>query len=71
MYIVIELQTNADGTVGNFVFAFSNYYDAEAKYHTLLSVAAVSALPVHAVAMFTNSGHMIKSEYYRHGDDAA
>lgn len=68
MYIVIELQTNADGTVGNFVFAFSNYYDAEAKYHTLLSVAAVSALPVHAVAMLTNAGTLVKSEYYRHGE---
>lgn len=71
MYIVIELQTYDNGTVGNFVFAFSNYYDAEAKYHTLLSVAAVSALPVHAVAMITNAGHMIKSEYYRHGEENA
>lgn len=69
MYIVIELQTNADGTVGNLVYQYASRDEAESKFHYILAAAAVSTLPVHAAVMLTNAGTMVKSEYYRHGGE--
>lgn len=66
MYIVIELQTNTDGTVGTLVDSYTDRNQAENKYHTILAYAAASTLPCHAAAMFTNEGNMIKSERYEH-----
>ena len=65
-YIVIELQTNVDGTVGNLVYQYNNRLDAESKYHAILSAAAVSALPTHSAVILTGAGQMIASEYYSH-----
>lgn len=66
MYIVVELQTSADGSVGNFVWAFSTKEDAFAKYHTVLSTAAVSALPVHAAVILDNHGQQIAAQAFEH-----
>lgn len=65
-YIVIELQTNSDGTVGNLVYAFTNRNEAEQKYHLVLASAAVSQLPSHAAVLLTNDGRTIASQCYRH-----
>ena len=70
MYIVIELQTNADGALGNLVYQYNNRDEAESKFHAILAAAAVSPLPVHAAVMLTNSGFMVKSEYYRHEEES-
>lgn len=70
MYIVIELQTNADGAVGNLVYQYNSRDEAESKFHSILAAAAISALPVHAAVMLTNAGTMVKSEYYRHGGES-
>lgn len=69
MYIVIELQTNADGVVANLVYQYNSRDEAESKFHYILAAAAVSTLPVHAAVMLTNAGTTVKSEYYRHGDE--
>ena len=45
MYIVIELQTNADGAIGNIVTAFNSEEQAFSNYHAILSAAAISSLP--------------------------
>ena len=66
MYIVIELQTNTDGSVGNFVWAFSSKEQAFAKYHSVLSAAAVSALPVHAAVILDNHGLQIAAQAFEH-----
>lgn len=66
MYIVIELQTDSEGAVGNFVWAFESQDDAEAKYHSVLSVAAKSALPVHAAVIIRNDGVQIAAQAYTH-----
>lgn len=68
-FIVIELQSNADGTLGNFVFAFENREDAEAKYHTVAAAAAKSAVLVHTVVMLSRAGAMLKSESYTHAEE--
>lgn len=67
MYIVIEMQTNADGSVGiPPVASFEDWHEAEARYHSILSVAAVSSVPVHSAAILTNAGVLVKSESYDH-----
>ena len=65
-FIVIEIQTNADGSVGNFVWSYAERGPAEQKYHTVLAAAAVSALPSHAAIMVTSEGHMLAHNVYHH-----
>lgn len=66
MYIVLEIQTNADGTIGTLVDAYADRNDAENKYHTILAYASKSALPMHSAVMVTNDGVLIRSECYHH-----
>ena len=76
VFIVIEIQTNADGTVGNFVWAFGdpektdeeNRNDAFSKWHSVLSVAAKSSIPAHACTIIRNDGQQIASTVYKHGN---
>ena len=70
MFIVIEMQTNAD-SVGVISNAFDNLPDAEARYHAVLSAAAKSELRVHAAMLITPEGRVIKSEFYSHAAEAA
>lgn len=65
-YIVIELQTNIDGTVGNLVYAFDDRLQAQSKYHSILASAAISALPAHAAVIITSDGRLIESRCYEH-----
>lgn len=66
MYIVIELQTSASGTVGNLVYSYADRNAAEQKYHLILSSAAVSQLPSHAAALMTNEGQLLERKCYHH-----
>lgn len=65
-YIVIEIQTDANGTVGNIVEAFRDKNQAESRFHTILAAAAVSTVPVHAAALLTNEGVQLGCMYYKH-----
>lgn len=65
-YIVAELQTQADGTVSSLLYQFDDRNQAEAKYHYILSFAAVSELPLYAAMILTNTGETIMSAYYDH-----
>jgi len=75
VYVVIEIQTSADGTVGNFVWSFGdtsktdeeNRNGAFSKWHSVLSSAAVSDLPVHSCVIIRNDGQQIASMSYKHG----
>ena len=67
-YIVIELQ-DLGSQVGNNVFSFDSVNAAEAKYHSLLSIAAVSQVPCHSVVMLNSEGMYIKSESYKHVEE--
>ena len=66
MWIVIELQTLANGTVANLVWSFDDQNAAESKYHSVLSAAAISELPVHAATLLNAYGREEKHEYYVH-----
>jgi len=66
-YIVTEIQTFEGDTVQVLPsFAFDDELSAEAKYHALLSTAAISKLPKHAVTMMSEEGFPLKHECYLH-----
>ena len=65
IYYVIEIQTMTEsGAVIPFTFTDRN--QAEAKYHSLLAVCAVSSVPKHGAMLFTDDGFVLKSEVYNH-----
>lgn len=65
-YIIVEIQTDASGTVTFLTFKKDGTDAAEQQYHTSLAAAAVSALPCHAVSMLDSEGRLIKREKYTH-----
>ena len=65
MFYVIEVQTFSD-TGSVIPFSFTNQPEAEAKYHALLSVCAVSSVPKHGAMLFDADGFVIKKEMYIH-----
>lgn len=65
-YVVLEIQTNTDGTVGNLVSAYDTRSSAESAFHSILASAAISALPAHAAVLMTNEGSVIDSRCYTH-----
>jgi hypothetical protein len=65
-YITIEIQTNADGSVGNLVYAFDSRNEAESKYHAILASAAISTLPEHSAIIITSEGKALCSQCYKH-----
>lgn len=70
MYIVVEIQTNADGTVGiPAPTAYADRQQAEAKYHTILAAAAISQVPKHGAIMFTDECIPQLWAAYEHGGD--
>ena len=68
-YIVLEIQTNKNGTVGNIVTSYDDMSLAESKYHQILAAAATSSVPIHTAVMLTNDGAVIKSEHYMHNSE--
>lgn len=70
MYIVIEIQTNTDGTVGTIVNSYEDQRDAESQYHTILSYAAKSKLPMHSAVILTNDGMGYANQCYTHEETA-
>lgn len=68
-YLVMELQTAADGSVANLVYSFDTRDEADSKYHYILSYAAVSTLPAYAAMVFTSTGELLMSQYYAHNQE--
>ena len=67
MYIVLEIQTNANGTVATLPpIIKATREEAESSYHSILSFAAVSALPMHSAILMTNEGREIMHQAYTH-----
>ena len=66
MYIVIELQTNAQGQVSNIVTAYDNLPQAQQKYHTILSAAAVSDVPTHSAVILDKTGMIVEQRSFSH-----
>lgn len=66
MYIVIELQKNAEGVVSNIVTSHETLNSAESSYHGILASAAISAIPVHSAIIVSEEGFPVRYECYKH-----
>ena len=64
MYAVLELQKN--DTLAALVNTYIERSQAEQQYHTVLSYAAVSSIPIHTVLLISDEGHIIKQDSYVH-----
>ena len=64
MYFVLEIQINETGSI--LPYAFENLADAEAKYHSILAVAAKSNVAKHSAVLMAENGITIKQESYFH-----
>lgn len=67
-YIVMEIRTNADGTISNTVTSFDadDLEHAENKYHSVLAAAAISDKPIHSAILLTADGFPLDHKYYEH-----
>lgn len=65
-YIVTELQTFDTGAISTPSYAYDDRLSAEAKYHAILSTAAVSKLPRHACVIMTSEGRLLMNQCYTH-----
>lgn len=68
-YIVVECQTNADGTVGSLISVYDTRNAAESAYHTVLAAAAISTLPAHSAIISTTEGSVLESRCYFYEDE--
>lgn len=66
MYIIFEIQTNTDGSIGTLVNTAETRNQAESIYHQVLASAALSSLPRHACVLMTNEGFQLMSQCYHH-----
>lgn len=66
MFITMEMQTMADGSFGVNKWTFDTIPEAEAKYYTLLSVAALSSVYIHTAMIIDPFGTCLTSKSYTH-----
>ena len=66
--IIIEIQHNFDGTTACISTTHASRPEAEQKYHTVLSFAAVSNVYIHSVVMLDADGNRVKGETYYHAE---
>lgn len=64
MFIVLEIQKGDQ--VATLVSSYEDRNSAESKYHTVLSAASISSVPVHSAILMTDEGAPIKYESYAH-----
>ncbi len=65
-YLVLEIQTAADGKVSTLITAKDSLNEAMSAFYMILSAAAVSSVPVHAAVLMMNNGAVVKSEVFDH-----
>lgn len=70
-YVVIEIQSSAEGGMATPAYSYTDLNSAEAKYHTILASAAKSALPKHACILISDEGFPMRHECYVHETEAA
>lgn len=66
MYIVIELQKNAEGVVSNLVSAHNTLAEAESKFYSILASAAINEVPVHSAIIVSEEGFPVRHQCYKH-----
>ena len=69
MYILIEMQTSGDTTSIPPIATRADWQEAEAEFHRLCSIAAVSSVPIHTVMMADEYGNTQRAEHYVHSPE--
>lgn len=64
MYIVLELQNNGENNLSVLNWTFSKKEEAEAKYYTVLSVAALSQVPIHGAMLLQEGFGLLEQKSY-------
>ena len=66
MYIVIELQkaSKTDAGASSIVNTYEDYNEAESRYYSILSYAALSQIFLHGAYLFSEDGHMLMNRQY-------
>lgn len=65
MYIVIEIQ---NGAIGQNNWTYTDLNQAFAKYHSILAVAATSAVDCHTAVILRKDGLQIACQHFDHGE---
>lgn len=66
-YVIIEQQTvNGATTVVTPIEARSDYFAAVSVWHAKCAIAAISAMPRHAVTLLNERGDKVKYECFDH-----
>ena len=65
-YIVMEMQKNPEGTVSNLVTDHDTLAEAESKFYTILSSAAINDVSVHSAIIVSEEGFPVKYRCYKH-----
>ena len=68
-YLVIEIQKFEDDKMSTPTYAYDNLNSAESKYHSILSSAAISALPIHSAVLMNETGFCIDHKSFSHVSD--
>ena len=70
MYIIVEIQTFENGTVGILYETANTWNQAQSVFHTKLASAAISGLPNHAVTLLNNLGQPLDFQSYTANQEA-
>ena len=72
MFIVLEIQTFSPTNVAVLTpITKTTREEAESTFHSILSYAAVSDLPMHAAVLMTNEGVVLDRKAYIHKEPEA
>lgn len=66
MFIVIELQVSEDGSIGNLVFNYNTFPEAQNKFYTICAFASISQIPIHSVIILDRTGVLIDRQSFIH-----
>lgn len=66
MFLVMELQVSANGTVGNIVTSHNTLPEAQNKFYTICAFAAVSDVPIHSAIILDRTGVLIDRQCFEH-----
>ena len=57
MFVVVEVQSNSDGTVGTIVNSYESEQEAASRYHQILASGAISQVYKHSAFILSDDGY--------------
>lgn len=65
MYLVLEIQKDANGNLSTLITQHETLRDAQSKYHTILGFAAKTTLPRHGAAIIHEDGRTMEYKSFK------